>query len=52
MSFSRRDFIKTAAAVGATVAWAGNARASRSNWRQSSEHYPEGVASGDPDPTA
>ena len=50
MSFSRRDFIKTAAAVGASVAWAGNARASRSNWRQSSVHYPEGVASGDPDP--
>ena len=50
MSLSRRDFIKTAAAMGASFAWVGNAHASRSNWRQSSEHYPQGVASGDPDP--
>ena len=50
MSVNRRDFIKTAAAVGASIAWVGNARASRSNWKQSSEHFPEGVASGDPDP--
>ncbi|HEU0284078.1 MAG TPA: PhoD-like phosphatase N-terminal domain-containing protein, partial [Sphingomicrobium sp.] len=50
MSVSRREFIKTAAAMGASVAWVGNARASRSNWKQSSEHFPEGVASGDPDP--
>src|SRR3954469_21211061 len=50
MSLSRRDFIKTAAAMGASLAWVGVARASRSNWRQSAAHYPEGVASGDPDP--
>jgi len=50
MSLSRRDFIKTAAAVGASVAWAGTALASRSNWKLSSEHFPQGVASGDPDP--
>jgi alkaline phosphatase D len=49
MSLNRRDFIKTAAAAGASVAWVGTARASRSNWRQSREHFPEGVASGDPD---
>jgi len=50
MSLNRRDFIKTAAAMGASVAWVGTARASRSNWRESREHFPEGVASGDPDP--
>ena len=50
MPISRRDFIKTAAAIGASVAWARAAGASRSKWRQSSEHYPQGVASGDPDP--
>jgi alkaline phosphatase D len=50
MSVSRRDFIKTAAAVGASLAWVGDARASRSNWKHSSEQYPEGVASGDPEP--
>ena len=50
MSLSRRDFIKTAVAMGASAAWVGTARASRSNWRLSNEHFPEGVASGDPDP--
>ena len=50
MSVSRRDFIQTAAAMGASLAWVGNARASRSNWTQSRDHFPEGVASGDPDP--
>ena len=50
MSVSRRDFIQAAAAIGASLAWVGNARASRSNWKQSREHFPEGVASGDPDP--
>ncbi|HEU4877796.1 MAG TPA: alkaline phosphatase D family protein [Sphingomicrobium sp.] len=50
MPISRRDFITTAAAIGASVAWARAAGASRSKWRQSSEHYPQGVASGDPDP--
>jgi alkaline phosphatase D len=50
MSFNRRDFIKTAAAMGASLAWARTAGASKSHWRQSSEHFPQGVASGDPDP--
>jgi len=50
MSVSRRDFIKTAAAMGASLAWAGSARASRSKWRESREHFPQGVASADPDP--
>ena len=49
MPFSRRDFIKTATAMGASLAWVGSARASRSNWKQSRQHFPEGVASGDPD---
>jgi alkaline phosphatase D len=49
MSINRRDFIKTAAAMGASLAWAGKAFASNSKWRLSSEHYPQGVASGDPD---
>jgi alkaline phosphatase D len=49
MSLNRRDFIKAASAIGASLAWVGTARASRSNWKQSREHYPQGVASGDPD---
>ena len=50
MGISRRDFIQTAAAMGASLAWGGAARASRSNWREARNFYPEGVASGDPDP--
>ena len=50
MTLSRRDFIHTAAALGASLAWVGPAQASRSNWRERRELYPEGVASGDPDP--
>src|SRR6185369_6869235 len=50
MKLSRRDFIRTAAAIGASLAWVGPARASRSNWREARNLYPEGVASGDPDP--
>src|SRR3954471_19043823 len=49
MTLSRRDFIQTAAALGASLAWAGRARASRSRWQERRELYPEGVASGDPD---
>ena len=49
MTLSRRDFIQTAAAMGASLAWGGPARASRSNWRERRDLYPEGVASGDPD---
>ncbi len=49
MTLSRREFIQTAAAIGASLAWGGPARASRSNWREDRKFYPEGVASGDPD---
>jgi alkaline phosphatase D len=49
MALNRRDFIKTATAMGASLAWTGNARASRIRWTLSSAHYPQGVASGDPD---
>jgi alkaline phosphatase D len=52
MALSRRDFIQTAAAMGASLAWAGTARASRSRWTERRDLYPEGVASGDPDPTS
>ena len=47
---SRRDFIQLAAAIGASLAWGGPARASRTGWRERRDLYPEGVASGDPDP--
>ncbi|MFL6722222.1 MAG: alkaline phosphatase D family protein [Sphingomonas sp.] len=49
MTLSRRDFIQTAAAMGAALGWGGKARASRSGWREARTLYPEGVASGDPD---
>jgi alkaline phosphatase D len=49
MKLSRRDFIQTAAALGASLAWVGPARASRIKWRETRNLYPEGVASGDPD---
>ncbi|HEX5184140.1 MAG TPA: alkaline phosphatase D family protein [Allosphingosinicella sp.] len=49
MGISRRDFIQTAAAIGASLAWCGRARASRVTWRENEPFYPEGVASGDPD---
>src|SRR5690348_6520835 len=49
MGISRRDFIQTAAAIGASLAWGGAARASRSKWREARNLYPEGVASGEPD---
>src|SRR3982750_2581313 len=51
MTLSRREFVQLAAAMGASLAWGGGpARASRTNWRESRKLYPEGVASGDPDP--
>ena len=49
MTLSRRDFVQTAAALGASHAWVGPARASRTKWRETRNLYPEGVASGDPD---
>src|SRR6476659_437666 len=46
---SRRSFLKTAAAIGASLAWVEPAGASRVNWRERRDLYPQGVASGDPD---
>jgi len=50
MTTSRRSFLKAAAAMGASLAWGGSARASRVRWTERRELYPQGVASGDPDP--
>jgi alkaline phosphatase D len=50
MTFSRRSFLQAAAAMGASLAWAGPARASRTKWRERRDLYPQGVASGDPAP--
>ncbi|HXG81313.1 MAG TPA: PhoD-like phosphatase N-terminal domain-containing protein, partial [Sphingomicrobium sp.] len=49
---NRRRFIQSAAAIGASLAWTGPARASRTAWRERRDLYPEGVASGDPDSTS
>jgi len=46
---SRRSFLKTAAAIGASLAWVEPARGSRVDWRERRDLYPQGVASGDPD---
>jgi len=53
MRTSRRSFVALAAALGATAAWARSVPfASRSRWTERRDLYPEGVASGDPDPTS
>ena len=52
MTLSRREFVQLGAAMGASLAWSGKAAASRTNWREARELYPEGVASGDPDPSS
>jgi len=49
MRGDRREFLGTAAALGAVLAWGGQARASKLAWREREDLYPEGVASGDPD---
>ena len=46
----RRGFIASAAAIGATLAWGGVAHGSTLRWTERRELYPEGVASGDPEP--
>jgi len=48
-TLSRRSFLQTAIALGATAAW-GEPFASRSltSWHERRDFYPEGVASGDP----
>jgi alkaline phosphatase D len=49
--FNRRAFIASAAAMGATLLWAARiAAVSRVQWREQRNLYPQGVASGDPDP--
>src|SRR3954463_9442132 len=50
MTLSRRDFIRVATTIGASLAWGGTACRSRASWRERRDLYPEGVASGDPDP--
>jgi alkaline phosphatase D len=50
MKISRRSFLKTATAIGASLAWVGPIRGSRIQWRERRDLYPQGVASGDPDP--
>ncbi len=50
MTISRRSFLKAAAAIGASFAWAGAACSSRVHWQERRDLYPQGVASGDPDP--
>ena len=52
MRTSRRQFIELAAALGATVAWTGAAKASPGKWRENRALFPHGVASGDPDSTS
>lgn len=52
MTLSRREFVQLAAAMGASLAWGGRARASGSGWHEARNHFPEGVASGDPDPSS
>jgi alkaline phosphatase D len=52
MTLSRREFIQVAAAMGASLAWGGPARASRLRWTKKRALYPEGVASGDPGPSS
>ena len=52
MTLSRREFVQLAAAMGASLAWGGPVRASASKWQERRELYPEGVASGDPDPNS
>lgn len=50
MTISRRSFLKAAAAIGASLAWVEPARGSRVRWHERRDLYPQGVASGDPDP--
>src|ERR1051325_3644881 len=49
MKISRREFVQLAAALGASLAWGGSARASTTGWSERRDLFPEGVASGDPD---
>ena len=49
-TISRRSFLEMAIALGATAAWGQPfASASKVQWRERRDFYPEGVASGDPE---
>src|SRR5215831_12033017 len=50
MPLSRRELIQVAATIGASLALGGAGCRSRTSWRERRDLYPEGVASGDPDP--
>lgn len=50
MTLDRRQFVQTAAAMGAALAWGGRAAASTVRWQERRDLFPEGVASGDPGP--
>src|SRR5712675_3442101 len=52
MTLNRREFVQLAAAMGASLAWGGSARASTTGWHEQRDLYPQGVASGDPDPNS
>src|SRR5947208_13960533 len=52
MTLSRREFVQLAAVMGASLAWGSSARASTTGWHERRDLYPEGVASGDPDPSS
>src|SRR5438477_10586669 len=52
MTINRREFVQLAAAMGASLAWGGSARASTTGWHERRDLFPEGVASGDPDPSS
>src|SRR5436190_15750558 len=52
MTLNRREFVQLASAMGASLAWGGSARASTTGWHERRDLYPEGVASGDPDPSS
>ena len=49
---NRRHFILSAAAMGATAAWSAKAAPSKTAWTERRDLYPQGVASGDPEPTS
>src|SRR5215207_5649372 len=49
-TFSRRQFVQLATALGATMVWGcATVRRSSSGWRERRDLFPQGVASGDPD---
>src|SRR5215218_8743076 len=52
LTLNRREFVQLAASMGASLAWGGSARASTTGWHERRDLYPEGVASGDPDPSS